>query len=293
MYWLPSDNLRDRVKIDKIPYDQWYSRGLLRLCEGNCINYSDVTAWFMEMVKETGLTIAWVYYDSYSAKYWVQEMTAEGFNMERCIQGAKTLSLPMQMLGVDLQANRVMLDELALQPNHFQPQVCAALGRESRRGRCYRHIGQDRRQLLLGVSQFGIIFYTCYHNRVFFGMVKSGDSHDTAFVYAFGVGIELSNQSFLYAPEVGYLPIPSEPVSVQRTVRFYHQRRLKGKCFNEGKLLIKGKIVVFHELRGDDFYLSIFVAATVNYEKDATVFFIVSFQFFFESVKMPLRGFKL
>jgi len=34
-------------------------------------------------------------------------MTSEGFRMERCIQGAKTLSLPMQMLGVDLQAKRV------------------------------------------------------------------------------------------------------------------------------------------------------------------------------------------
>jgi len=108
MYWLPSESLYDRVKIDKIPYDKWRDRGLLRLCEGNCINYSDVTAWFVEMVKEAGLSVAWVYYDSYSAKYWVQEMAAEGFRMERCIQGAKTLSLPMQMLGVDLQAGRVV-----------------------------------------------------------------------------------------------------------------------------------------------------------------------------------------
>ena len=53
------------------------------------------------------MTIPWIYYDSYSAKYWVDEMTAEGFTMIRCIQGAKTLSLPMQMLGVDLQAKRV------------------------------------------------------------------------------------------------------------------------------------------------------------------------------------------
>jgi len=107
MYWLPSDSLYDRVKIDKIPYDQWRDRGFLRLCDGNCINYSDVTAWFIEMIKQVGINIAWVYYDSYSAKYWVQEMNMEGFRMERCIQGAKTLSLPMQMLGVDLQAKRV------------------------------------------------------------------------------------------------------------------------------------------------------------------------------------------
>lgn len=31
----------------------------------------------------------------------------QGFNMVRCIQGAKTLSLPMQMLGADLQAHKV------------------------------------------------------------------------------------------------------------------------------------------------------------------------------------------
>ncbi|MDR2572382.1 MAG: terminase large subunit [Oscillospiraceae bacterium] len=107
MYWLPEDNFESRVRIDKVPYDEWYKRGLLRLCNGNCINYSDVTKWFVEMVKDKALTIPWIYYDSYSAKYWVDEMTAEGFTMIRCIQGAKTLSLPMQMLGVDLQAKRV------------------------------------------------------------------------------------------------------------------------------------------------------------------------------------------
>ena len=107
MYWLPADRLQERVKQDKIPYDKWLERGLLRLCAGNTINYSDVTAWFMETVKEYELFPAWVYYDSYSARYFVEEMQMQGFNMVRCIQGAKTLSLPMQMLGADLQAHKV------------------------------------------------------------------------------------------------------------------------------------------------------------------------------------------
>jgi len=81
MYWLPADNLQERVKRDKIPYDKWFERGLLRLCAGNSI--------------------------SYSARYFVEEMQMQGFTMVRCIQGAKTLSLPMQMLGTDLQAYRV------------------------------------------------------------------------------------------------------------------------------------------------------------------------------------------
>lgn len=108
MYWLPSDKLQERVQQDKIPYDKWFERGLLRLCAGNSINYSDVTAWFAETVKEYELFPAWVYFDSYSARYFVEEMALQGFNMVRCIQGAKTLSLPMQMLGADLQAHRVI-----------------------------------------------------------------------------------------------------------------------------------------------------------------------------------------
>lgn len=102
MYFLPADRLQERVQQDKIPYDKWFERGLLRLCTGNSINYSDVTAWFSETIKEYELFPAWVYYDSYSARYFVEEMTLQGFNMVRCIQGAKTLSLPMQMLGADL-----------------------------------------------------------------------------------------------------------------------------------------------------------------------------------------------
>lgn len=107
MYWLPSENFNERVRVEKIPYDKWLDRGLIRLCNGNSINYSDVTEWFVEMLNNYGITPLWIYYDNYSAKYWVEEMKAHGFKMERCIQGAKTLSLPMQQLGADLKAKKI------------------------------------------------------------------------------------------------------------------------------------------------------------------------------------------
>ncbi len=44
MYWLPADRLQERVQQDKIPYDKLFERGLLRLCSGNSISDSDVTA---------------------------------------------------------------------------------------------------------------------------------------------------------------------------------------------------------------------------------------------------------
>lgn len=107
MYFLPEDNFSQRVQEEKIPYDKWLEAGLLRLCSGNTINPSDVVAWYLEVVEQYEITPAWIYYDSYSARYFVDEMQQHGFNMVRCIQGSKTLSLPMQMLGADLKAKKI------------------------------------------------------------------------------------------------------------------------------------------------------------------------------------------
>lgn len=107
MYWLPEDNLRERVDNDKIPYDKWHEQGLLRLCRGNTINYSDITEWFVEMIEDYEITPLWIYYDNYSARYWVDEMEGHGFKMVRTPQGARTLSLPMQNLGADLKKHKV------------------------------------------------------------------------------------------------------------------------------------------------------------------------------------------
>lgn len=114
MYWLPKDHFEKRVAEEKIPYDKWYEAGLLRLCEGNQINYSDVTAWYLEMVEKYDITPAWIYYDPYSAAYWVQEMQSYGFNLVKCFQGVKTLSLPMQKLGADLQAKKINYNNSSL-----------------------------------------------------------------------------------------------------------------------------------------------------------------------------------
>lgn len=107
MFWLPADGFNERVREEKIPYDKWQESGLLRLCTGNTINYADITQWFLEIVHTYGIIVLWVYYDPYSARYWVDEMTAQGFRMERIYQTARNLSLPMQTLGADLQAKRV------------------------------------------------------------------------------------------------------------------------------------------------------------------------------------------
>ncbi len=108
MYWLPEEGLSTRVQEEKIPYDKWHEQGLLRLCKGNTIDYSDVTEWFLEMLNVYEITPLYIAFDPYSAGYWNKEITAAGFRTKKIYQQPKYLSRPMEMLGADLQAKRVV-----------------------------------------------------------------------------------------------------------------------------------------------------------------------------------------
>lgn len=107
MYFLPEDLLERRVKEDQIPYDKWAERGLLRLCEGNKVKYSDVTAWYRELYEEYGIYYVKHGYDPWNSQYWIDEMIAEGHAMEIVRQGAQTLSQPMKEMGADLGAKLI------------------------------------------------------------------------------------------------------------------------------------------------------------------------------------------
>ena len=106
-YFLPGDTIDRRIKEDRIPYDKWASRGFLTLCEGNKVNYSDVTAWFNRMYLEYGIRPLWVGYDTWNSQYWVEEMRAYGYSMEVVRQGAQSLSQPMKEMGADLAGKRI------------------------------------------------------------------------------------------------------------------------------------------------------------------------------------------
>lgn len=109
MYWIAEDLLEQRVKEDKIPYDLWHDQGLIRLCPGNSVHAKYVKDWFVEVQEKLDIYIPWVGYDSWSAKYWVEDM--RGYfgqeSMIPVIQGKKTLSAPMKKLGADLTSKLI------------------------------------------------------------------------------------------------------------------------------------------------------------------------------------------
>jgi len=101
-YFIASERLEFKIKDDKIPYDKWEKRGLVTICEGAKVNYSDVTAWFLKMHNEYDISALWIGYDPWNTQYWVEEMKEQGFEMVEVRQGAKTMSNPMKQLEADL-----------------------------------------------------------------------------------------------------------------------------------------------------------------------------------------------
>ena len=101
-YFIPSERLEFKIKDDKIPYDKWEKRGLVTICEGARVNYTDVTQWFLRMNEEYEISALWIGYDPWNTQYWVEEMKDYGFEMVEVRQGAKTMSNPMKQLEADL-----------------------------------------------------------------------------------------------------------------------------------------------------------------------------------------------
>lgn len=108
MYWLPSDLIELRSQEDKIPYNVWEERGLLRRSGTNKVDYKDVTKWFLEVQNEMDCYIFRIGYDRWSAGYLIDELEQTfGKITVPVAQGAKTFSNPMKRLESDLKAKKV------------------------------------------------------------------------------------------------------------------------------------------------------------------------------------------
>lgn len=108
-YFLPEKRIAalEEKNTAEAPYRKWADRGLLTICEGNRVNYSDVTAWYCEMRDKWKIDAIKVGYDRALAGYWVDEMKANGFEMEAVAQGPYTWSQPMREMGAALEGKQV------------------------------------------------------------------------------------------------------------------------------------------------------------------------------------------
>lgn len=108
-YFIPQKKIDENLGADvkQVPYKLWAEQGWIEINEGAQVDYSKVTAWFIEMVQKYDIRPLWICYDRALAGYWQEEMIESGFEMEKTAQGAFTWSQPMKELGCALQDHRI------------------------------------------------------------------------------------------------------------------------------------------------------------------------------------------
>lgn len=111
-YFIPQGKLdfleASGKKGKEAPYELWAEQGWVTINEGAQVDYSKVTTWFLDMVITHDIRPLWVCYDRALSGYWVPEMEAAGFDMEKTAQGPFTWSQPMKEMGAHFHDHKVI-----------------------------------------------------------------------------------------------------------------------------------------------------------------------------------------
>ena len=95
-FWIPSDNMVERTRRDKVPYDVWTKEGLIETTEGDWIDYDAI----LEKIRRLGeiYDIQEIAYDRWGATKLVQNIEGEGFTVIPFGQGFASMSAPTNEL---------------------------------------------------------------------------------------------------------------------------------------------------------------------------------------------------
>ena len=92
-FWIPEENLQERVNTDKVPYDEWRQRGLLITTPGNAIDYRFIEQEIIDLNYK--YRIVDLGYDPWKAVQTSMRLEEEGMNVNEVRQIYKTMSPAM------------------------------------------------------------------------------------------------------------------------------------------------------------------------------------------------------
>lgn len=95
-FWVPADNLVERARRDRVPYDAWARAGLITPTPGNVIDYARIRA----DIKALGarFKIREVAFDRWGAVQLSQDLMEDGFRVMGFGQGFQSMSPPTKEL---------------------------------------------------------------------------------------------------------------------------------------------------------------------------------------------------
>lgn len=107
-YFIPESKLEESDdKLAGAKYQEWASKGLLTICEGNDIDLSLVADWFYSLVEKYQIQLLYCGYDQRFKRDWIAKMEYYGWrDKEELIminQNANVLSLPIKQVEADLK----------------------------------------------------------------------------------------------------------------------------------------------------------------------------------------------
>jgi phage terminase large subunit-like protein len=95
-FWIPSDNIEQRVRRDHVLYDVWERQGLIHTTEGNVVHYGFIEQFIEEL--GTRFNIKEIAFDRWGAEQMVQNLEGMSFTVVRFGQGFKDMNSPTQEL---------------------------------------------------------------------------------------------------------------------------------------------------------------------------------------------------
>ncbi len=99
-FFMPEGKVEEATARDGLPYRIYQQRGLLTVCGENTVDYHEVHKWFNRLEQEYEILPLKVGYDRYSAAYLVQDMDADGYQMESVSQGSNLTGVLIDMEGM-------------------------------------------------------------------------------------------------------------------------------------------------------------------------------------------------
>ena len=100
MFFMPENKVDEATARDGLPYRIYQQRGLLTVCGENTVDYHAVHDWFRMLEHDYEILPLKVGFDRYSAAYLVQDMQADGFDMESVSQGSNLTGVLIDMEGM-------------------------------------------------------------------------------------------------------------------------------------------------------------------------------------------------
>lgn len=117
-FFMPQERYNVAIDEEGVPYNIFKEQGYLTISGEHQVNYKDVFAWFVRLIKEYKIRPLKVGYDRYCAGYLVEEMKEAGFHMDDVYQGTN-LTPVLNTFEGDLKDEMYLIGENNLLKSHL------------------------------------------------------------------------------------------------------------------------------------------------------------------------------